>query len=650
MKEVDLPDGTIAEFPDEMSDVAIAQVLRSKFAKTAAPEPVKQLPSNLAIEERLRQREIDQTGRPLARQVGLAGRYAIEGAAALPAMVANPIAAASNYAFGTNIPEQNQAVTQLLTRAGLPEPQDSTERVVGDVSRAVAGLGTGAPIARLAGAPQYIVNALGRNLGTQTASTVGSAAAAGEAREGGYGAGTQLAAGIIGGVLPVGGIQSTARGLRSLIEGGIEAGKPFTTSGRNQIVGGVLAQSADDVGQAINNIRNVREFVPGSPVTTAEAAGDAGIASLQRGFRNQGANPFSDIESQQNAARQSVVSKLARTPQELEMAIANRSATTAPLYEVAKKESLIGKNFSEIIKKIDSAIENVGTETQAGQELARIKRTIKDSLPKVKTVETGLLDAEGSPITRQTASNLTQGGLIQLYRETRDKAQKISELDGAYPAAVSGVIKPIVHDLGQLLEKQSPNFKKANDAYRALSPEINRMQILQDLKNKVSLTAAPDVRTGYEFLSQPKLTSALRDVDGELAKTLTPEQLDQLNNVRLDAERSASLNARNIRASGSDTAQNLNGGKVVRQFLSEHAVGRLPLGIGRVLQSMSEKQINELTMEALKDPQLARRLLVELRPETARQSLSGAATQKLTAQLLGSIRGTISTPTEQVQQ
>jgi hypothetical protein len=56
-----------------------------------------------------------------------------------------------------------------------------------------------------------------------------------------------------------------------------------------------------------------------------------------------------------------------------------------------------------------------------------------------------------------------------------------------------------------------------------------------------------------------------------------------------------------------------------------------------------------LTMEALKDPQLARRLLVELKPETARQSLSGAATQKLTAQLLGSIRGTISTPTEQVQ-
>jgi hypothetical protein len=620
MKEVDLPDGTIAEFPDEMSDVAIAQVLRSKFSKAAAPEPVAQQEPSFG------QRLADSfaTRKELGRQLGLAGRYAIEGAAALPAMVANPIAAASNYAFGTKIPEQNQAVSQLLTRAGLPEPQDSTERVVGDVSRAVAGLGTGAPIAKLVGAPQYVVNALGSNLGTQTASTVGSAAAAGEAREGGYDAGTQLAAGLIGGVLPVGGIQSTARGLRSLIEGGIEAGKPFTTSGRNQIVGGVLAQSADDVGQAINNIKNIREFVPGSPVTTAEAAGDAGIAALQRGFRNQAPKTFADIESQQNAARNVVFDKLAKTKPVLTAMREQRDAITAPLRDsaFASKKDIIP---TEPIDKIKMIMNSPVSERDA----------VSTAMKWAKGKLTGVKDPERLYAIRQDINDAMQG-----------------KFDSDKPALrlAKSQLKEVKDALDLSIERGAPGFKAYVEKYAAESKPINQTEILQDLRNSVSLTGSPDIKTGYEFLSQPKLTSALRDTDGQLSRTLTPEQLSQLNNVRLDAERSASLNARNIRASGSDTAQNLNGGKVVKQFLSEHAVGRLPLGIGRVLQSMSEKQINELTMEALKDPQLARRLLVELKPETARQSLSGAATQKLTAQLLGSIRGIISTPTEQVQQ
>lgn len=620
MKEVDLPDGTIAEFPDEMSDVAIAQVLRSKFAKTAAPEPVAQQEPSFG------QRLADSfaTRKELGRQLGLAGRYAIEGAAALPAMVANPIAAASNYAFGTNIPEQNQAVSQFLTRAGLPEPQDSTERVVGDVSRAVAGLGTGAPIARLAGAPQYVVNALGSNLGTQTASTVGSAAAAGVARESGYGAGTQLAAGLIGGVLPVGGYQSTARGLKSIIEGGKEAVRPFTTSGRNQIVGGVLAQSADDVGQAVNNIRNVREFVSGSPVTTAEAAGDAGIAALQRGFRNQAPKTFADIESQQNAARNVVFDELAKTKPVLTKMREQRDAVTAPLRDAAfaSKKDIIP---TEPIDKIKMIMNSPLSERDA----------VSTAMKWAKGKLNGVKDPERLYAIRQDINDAMQG-----------------KFDSDKPALrlAKSQLKEVKDALDLSIERGAPGFKAYVEKYAAESKPINQTEILQDLRNSVSLTGSPDRKTGYEFLSQPKLTSALRDTDGQLSRTLTPEQLGQLNNVRLDAERSASLNARNIRASGSDTVQNLNGGKVVRQFLSEHAVGRLPLGIGRVLQSMSEKQINELTMEALKDPQLARRLLVELKPETARQSLSGAATQKLTAQLLGSIRGTLSTPTEQVQQ
>jgi hypothetical protein len=590
--------------------------------------------------------QISGFGKELSRQAGLTARYAIEGIASPFATVANLPAVASNELFGTELPEQNQALSDLLTRAGLPQPQNATERVVGDVSRALTGTATGGPLSKLAGAPKYVIDAFNAKQGTQAAATIGSAGAAGLTREAGGGAGAQLAAGIAGGVVPVGGYQVAARGLSDLYGAGKEAVKPFTTSGREQIVGGILAESADDAQRAAANLANVKEYIPNSPVTTAEAAGDAGLSGLQRGFRNQGANPFSDIESQQNAARQEALALIAGTPQELQGALRNREMVTSPLYEQAQTEFLAGKNFNTIIAKIDSAIESVGRNTQAGAELQRIRKSVVGSLPKTTSKKIGIDPVTGKPVMTEKTTNPLQGGLVQLYRELRDKSAKVAEMDGAYPSAVRGVVKPIVRELGNSLEGQSAPLKAANDKFRELSPEIEQMRLLQDIKQRASLTASPDVRTGQEFLSQPKLSGLLRDTTGEISETLTPEQIKQLQNVRLDAERSASLNARNVRASGSDTAQNLNGGKVVKQFLSEHAVGKLPLGIGRLLQGMSEKQINELTIESLKDPQLARRLLVELKPETAKQSYSGAMAQRLTAQLLGTIRGVSATQNE----
>ncbi len=586
-------------------------------------------------------------GKEVGRQLGLTARYGIEGIASPFATVANIPAAASNAIFGTEFPEQNQAVSQGLTSMGLPQPGNGTERVVGDVSRALAGTATGGPISKLAGAPQYVADAFSSKLGTQAASAIGASGASGLTREAGGGPIAQLSAALVGGVVPVGGYQSAARGLKDLYGIGKDVVKPFTSSGRNQIVGGILSQSADDAERAAQNLANVKQYIPNSPVTTGEAAGDAGLAGLQRGYRNQGANPFSDIESQQNAARQEALALIAGTPQELQGAIQNRSMAADPLYQRAQTEFLAGKNFDTIIAKIDSALENVGTNTQAGAELQRIRKSITGSLPKTTSKKIGLDPVTGKPIMSEKTTNPSQGGLVQLYRELRDRSAKIAEIDGAYPSAVRGVVKPIVRDLGQSLESQSPSLKAANDVFRQLSPEIEQMQLLQDIKQRASLTASPDVRTGQEFLSQPKLSGLMRDATGEIAETLTPEQIKQLRNVQLDAERSASLNARNVRASGSDTAANLNGGKVVKQFLAERATGKIPFGIGKMLQSMSEKQLNELTVEALKDPQLARKLLIELKPEAANTPYSGAATQALVAQILGTMRGVTATNNQQ---
>ena len=76
------------------------------------------------------------------RQLGLTGRYAAEGIMALPATLADfttkPLL---ESAFGVKLPEQNAAISEQLSSLGMPSPEGATERVVGDISRAVAGAG-----------------------------------------------------------------------------------------------------------------------------------------------------------------------------------------------------------------------------------------------------------------------------------------------------------------------------------------------------------------------------------------------------------------------------------------------------------------------------------------------------------------------------
>src|SRR5258707_4160453 len=92
-------------------------------------------------------------GDQIGKQLGLAGRYGVEGAMALPNMVGNAANSAINLGSmginklaGTNIPMlgmPSQSTSDILTKAGMPQPDTAGERVVGDMSRALASTGFG---------------------------------------------------------------------------------------------------------------------------------------------------------------------------------------------------------------------------------------------------------------------------------------------------------------------------------------------------------------------------------------------------------------------------------------------------------------------------------------------------------------------------
>jgi len=186
----------------DMSDSQLADALHSKFY---ADMPRDQFNAKIGFSGEQSPSALDQLG----HQVGLTARYGIEGLASPFATLADVPRAAENLFLSKEhqVPEYNQSLSDMLTKAGLPQPQGAGERIVGDMSRGLASVGSGAGIGRvMAKAASPVVAGIGTALqsalGTQAVSGATSGAASGTAREEGLPLWAQLGAGLAGGALP----------------------------------------------------------------------------------------------------------------------------------------------------------------------------------------------------------------------------------------------------------------------------------------------------------------------------------------------------------------------------------------------------------------------------------------------------------------
>tara|TARA_R110000823_G_scaffold301386_1_gene422319 strand:+ start:1047 stop:2558 length:1512 start_codon:yes stop_codon:yes gene_type:complete len=102
----------------------------------------------------------------IGRQVGLTARGAITGLTAIPGMIADAPVTIANQ-FGANLPLPSEAQQQLMTRAGLPEPQNQMERAVQAGVGAMTGVGAEAALAKSIGT--QALAPLTQQLGSQTA-------------------------------------------------------------------------------------------------------------------------------------------------------------------------------------------------------------------------------------------------------------------------------------------------------------------------------------------------------------------------------------------------------------------------------------------------------------------------------------------------
>lgn len=199
------------------------QILQSQLSQGIDP--------NIPTVEVRAKRGGDQEGggvaSDIARQLGLTARYGIEGASAGAGMLTDPfinaIGGAVRAVTGNDYaPETLASIGQHVANAlGLPQPENSAERLVGAASRGLAGGVTGAGTASsLAGfVPNGMAGSVLNNLATAPAMQAGAGAAAGAAGQGvsesGGSPAAQLAASLAAGIAaPVAGV-GVARAVRA---------------------------------------------------------------------------------------------------------------------------------------------------------------------------------------------------------------------------------------------------------------------------------------------------------------------------------------------------------------------------------------------------------------------------------------------------
>jgi hypothetical protein len=275
-----------------------------------------ELLSHLTQSDAAPAREAPSTAQRAARGFGLGVRDVVEGAAAVPGLLydaaaypLNKLLQGVNAVTGAQLPLINGAAENVAAAGdvvGLPRTETNSERLISGAVQGAAStlptMGAGVALQGVRGAGG-VVNAL---LGAPVSQVVGGAASGAAvegAREGGYGPAAQMAAGFVGGVAGAGAVATGAAGAR-----GVRAlAQPFTEGGRQEIVGNLLLRSSGRPGTLETRLAaGADPIVPGSVPTTAEAARDPGLASLQRavqGMDPASADAFAMRDATRDAAR-----------------------------------------------------------------------------------------------------------------------------------------------------------------------------------------------------------------------------------------------------------------------------------------------------------------------------------------------------------
>lgn len=452
------------------------------------------------------------------------------------------------------------------------------------------------------------------------AATVAGGAAIG----GGIGALQPVATGESRGINA--GIGAAAGGALPFLMRGLQAGKslldPLYQGGRDKIVGNALRSAtggqADDV---IRSLQNARPLVPGSMPTVGEAAGNPGLAAMQRTATAVNPTAANEMALRQAASNEARIAAIQGLAPERAAAVSAREAATAPLYDAARSGTVvIDKELAELLKRPAMTSHHGGALTRAQQLAANEGQSF--SIGGVPSQASKVLGPNGMPAATTPAAPGELSGKAAHYIK-----MALDDMSNASPATgIAGNELRAIRDTRSAflaaLEKQIPEYGQARATFASMSKPITQADIAEEiLKRSTSNVQGNMTPAAFNrALSDKTAQSVTGQANATLGKAMTPEQMGTLNNVlrdlqALDFSRTAG------RGVGSDTVQKLAYTNMLDQAGVPGFIRNMgPVGLlGNIAQRAGQvayKDANEKLSE-----QLARAMLS---PELAAQLMAGA--------------------------
>lgn len=519
----------------------------------------------------------------LLRQLGLTARAGIMGAASLPLLAAEPLAAM------TGQPNQAQALQSLLTKLGLPEPKTAQERVVQDITSAGSAVAAPASLSKyLAPVAQKFFT---QNVGTQAAAAGGGALASGAARESDAGPIMQLLAGLGGGMI---GGTTTSVG-PSVTRAAKEVVRPFTQAGREAITGNVLRSLASDAEQAIEAGAKYTPTVPGYQPTTAQATRDVGLISAETPIRALDVTgKFATQSGEANQARLAILDRLAKDKAAVDAAIVKREDVTKPLREQAFAQS------------------TVSPETFQSAVALNINKTIDDILASNAGAR-GTVKKTMNWAREQLAEGTTPQRLYEVRKDLRDAAQGLLDKEGSAYSLAKGQLEQVIKAVDETIEAAAPGYRDYLDKFAKSSRGIERLEAAQEFRGKVLSTTPDPSRVGDYLISQPSFTRAIRAAQNDTK--MSQAQLNALSKVAQDLD--SGVLARAVKVPGSDTFKNISTANIIGGIIGKQMFGEVPPAVQKMsaplnwLYNGTDDAIRELLVDAMLDPKLASKLMTK---------------------------------------
>lgn len=426
--------------------------------------------------------------------------------------------------------------------------------------------------------------------------------------------------GIIGATLP-----PAARAARAVGGAAASLVRPFTNSGQERIAGTALRQFAANPDDAIRNLRNASEVVPGSVPTAVAAAGDDGLAGLSRTLQSADpryATELSSRVSAQNAARTAALEEVAGNTGKVSIAKTARDEATGAMRETVLDGAgrLQARPVLDSIDRLLSKPDNAGKLSQSalkdfrariaewspdGQIEARalyaIRKDINDILGGKLQGEAGNLKAASSQLIK----------VKELIDDAIDKASRRVEMSTSREVMPYGANIERAGMVPPPSAGPRPTWGGYLEKYRDMSIPINQMEKLDEVL-KAASTGSVD-KSGNAVLSAAKLNNYLRNNAKDLQKELSGEQLDLLRKVAADLN-AGQLASTSGKAIGSNTVQNISGVNALASLIGQKAAQSSPVQstVGRATNWLYKKPDQEILNKlgnALLDPQEAARLM-----------------------------------------